>query len=119
MLTRDEFRQVKRLKCFLEEKAQHYQWLFISVMIEELTLDTLCLALREDFDGFDEYAEQLESGGLRGFLSSAQLEEIVENLRQQMSDYTNSELIAAVKYYWQNDAFIDLEVSSARPSNRN
>jgi hypothetical protein len=109
MFTRDEFRQVKRLKCFLEDKAQHYHWLFIPTMFEELTLDTLCLALRDDFDEFDEYAEQLESGGLRGFLSSAQLEDIVENLRQQKSDYTDSELIAAVKYYWQNDAFIDLE----------
>jgi hypothetical protein len=109
MFTRDKFRQLKRLKCFLEEKAQHYQWLFIPVMIEELTLDTLCLALREDFDEFDEYTEQLKSGGLHDFLSSAQLEDIVENLRQQKLDYTDSELITAVKYYWKNDAFIDLE----------
>jgi hypothetical protein len=109
MFTRDKFRQLKRLKCFLEEKAQHYQWLFIPVMIEELTLDTLCLALREDFDEFDEYAGQLKSGGLHDFLSSAQLEDIVENLRQQKLDYTDSELITAVKYYWKNDAFIDLE----------
>jgi len=110
MFTRDEFRQVKPLKYFLQEKAQYYQWLFFAEN-EEVTLDTSCLAVREDFDEFDEFAEQLEDSNIRSFLSTAQLEDIVENLRLQKADYTDEELLAAVNFYWKNDAFITLGIS--------
>ena len=107
MFTRDEFRQVKPLKSFLQEKAQYYQWLFI-VRDEEITLDTSCLTVREDFDEFDEFAEQLEDDNIHSFLSTAQLEDIVENLRLQKAEYTDEELPTAVNFYWKNDAFIAL-----------
>jgi hypothetical protein len=109
MFTRDEFRQVKQLQCFLQGKSQHYQWLYIPVMVDELTLDTLCLALDSDLEDFEEYAEQLVSNGFHEFLSSAQLEEIAGNLQLQKLNYTDAEILSAIRFYWENDAFIDLE----------
>ncbi|NJM75261.1 MAG: hypothetical protein HC852_05085 [Acaryochloridaceae cyanobacterium RU_4_10] len=108
MFTRDKFRKIKRLKCFLEEKSQHCQWLFI-LDTEELNLNSLCLALREDLNEFHEYTEQLKNNGFREFLSSARLENIVENLQKQKFDYTDSDLTLALNFYWKNNAFIDLE----------
>ena len=108
MFTRDEFRQVKPLKCFLKKKTQYYQWLFVAHN-EEITLDTPFLAVREDFDEFDAFAEQLEDNNIRSFLSTTQLEDIVENLRLQKAKYTDEELLAAISFYWKNDAFITLE----------
>jgi hypothetical protein len=109
MFTRDEFRQVKRLQCFVQEKSQHYQWLYIPVVVDELTLNTLCLALSADLEDFEEYAEQLMNNGFHEFLSSAQLEEIAGNLQLQKLNYTDAEILAAIRFYWENDAFIDLE----------
>lgn len=107
MFTRDQFRQVKRLKHFLENKALHYQWLFIPKDID-LTLDTLCLGVRDDFEGFEEFSEELEKEGMCEFLSTDQLEDIVDNLRLQKSSFTDSELLLAVEFYFKRDAFIDL-----------
>ncbi len=96
MFTRDKFRQVKRLKFFLEEKAESDQWLFIA-KDDDITLDILCLAIRKDFDEFDSYVEQLENNQFCYLLSTAQLESIVQNLRLQKSVYRDTDLLAAVK----------------------
>jgi hypothetical protein len=38
----------------------------------------------------------------------AQLEDVVENLRQQRPTFSSSDVVAAIDFYWKNDAFIDL-----------
>ncbi len=108
MFTRDEFRIIQQLRCFLNQKNLHYQHLFIPER-EELTLETLCLAVRDDFDEFDGYTEELVNGGMRDFLSTDQLEDIVDNLQLQSPTYADSDLLSAINFYIEHDAFIDLE----------
>jgi hypothetical protein len=59
----------------------------------------------EEQDELDEYPETV---GLKRFLCLSQLQDIVSNLRQQRPSFSERDLMAAINFYWSNDAFIDL-----------
>ncbi len=45
------------------------------------------------------------------FLGVYDIVDIISNLSQQNSSYTNQDLIKAIKFYYENDAFIDISNS--------
>jgi hypothetical protein len=114
------FSETKRLGLFVEhpDELPEWSWLYIANTVTEITLDTLCLPTatdssdlnEEEFKEFEAYAE---SAGLRSFLDGDQLEDIIENLRQQSVDFTQQQLATAIDFYWRHDAFIDLSTHVA------
>jgi len=89
------------------------QWLYIPLGVEQIEADTPCRACivenkelsPEEQDELDEYPETV---GLKCFLCLSQLEGIVSNLRQQRPSFSERDLMAAINFYWSNDAFIDV-----------
>ena len=57
---------------------------------------------------YDEMELWIENNGYMEFLGKDQLEDIISNLQQQVSNFSESQLIGAIEYYWKNDAFICL-----------
>lgn len=57
----------------------------------------------EQFDWFD---AAIRENGYSSFLNLDQLEDVIDNLGLQRQDYSNTDLIDAVKYYFARDAFI-------------
>ena len=51
----------------------------------------------------------LEENGFKSFLNKEEIEDVANNLGQQISPYTDAQLLKAVRYYWENDAFIEAE----------
>jgi hypothetical protein len=102
------------LKRFVESlHSLPDQWLYISAGVSEIEAQTLCRARvinaldlsPEEQDELDEYPETV---GLKCFLSLSQLADIIANLRQQRPSFTERELVAAVDFYWRNEAFFDV-----------
>jgi len=102
------------LKRFLE--TMHTlpdQWLYIPLGVKQIEAETPCRACLvegrelspEEQDELDEYPETV---GLKRFLSLSQLEDIVSNLQQQRPSFSERDLMAAINFYWSNDAFVDV-----------
>ena len=88
------------------------RWLYVSSSVNEIEAQTPCRACV--VDGMDlspeeqgELDEYPKTVGLKSFLCLSQLADIVSNLRQQRPSFTELDLMAAVNFYWRNDAFID------------
>jgi len=115
MPTLNAFLEAKPLRYFIERLAElpRWVWLYIAADESKITLDTFCHPTAtdarnmsdEEIQAFEAYAER---AGLRSFFCRDQLEEIIENLRLQRSDFTPQHLAAAIDFYWRRDAFIDL-----------
>ncbi|MDA7747330.1 hypothetical protein N8878_08390 [Psychromonas sp.] len=76
---------------------------------EPICMSSLILIIDDDEeDERDENDEPLypASKGYKSFLSVADLQSIKGNLLDQNSSYSQSELLNAVKYYHENDAFL-------------
>ena len=108
----------KPLKHFLEAiDALPDQWLYIPLGVEQIEAETPCRARLvedkelspEEQDQLDEYPETV---GLKCFLCLSQLEDIVSNLREQCPSFSERDLMAAINFYWSNDAFIDARGSA-------
>lgn len=87
-------------------------WLYLKADVTTLDLDTLCWpgiveSIEFSDDEYDEMESWLEENGFKLFLSRDQIEDIAGNLGQQLVSYTDSHFLEAVRYYWENDAFID------------
>jgi len=79
--------------------------------IGRLTLDTPCrpvLTGGRDMSPQeqDELDALIEQAGLHWFLGEHQLEEVLANVREQAGDAAPDLTLAAVRYYWENDAFL-------------
>ncbi|WP_295890652.1 hypothetical protein [uncultured Vibrio sp.] len=61
--------------------------------------------LEEERDDEDEPIYPIEKG-YKSFLSVADLQSIKSNLLEQNPGFSEGELLSAVKYYYENDAFI-------------
>ena len=88
------------------------QWLFVPANAE-IELDTPCY--QQDWDHRDLSPEEqnqiddvIRSSGLRPFFEWQQINMVVENLRMQKQDYSDSDLIRAIRHYWEHDAYIVL-----------
>jgi hypothetical protein len=89
-------------------------WLFIRDDEPKIHLGISCY--QQDWDDRalspeeqDEMEVRLDSLGYSSFLEWGQLSCIVENLAQQRPQFSEDELERAIRYYWENDAFIDLQ----------
>ena len=88
-------------------------WLVVKRGMDALRAVTLCWPIivrgvdcsPEEEDIFDRWMAESDYAS---FLCEEQLEGIVANLAQQKADYTSSDVVYAVEYYWKNDAFCDL-----------
>ena len=122
MTTPPPISDTKPLGYFIDHLAElpRWSWLYVSDDEAEITLDTPCRPVardsrdmsEEEIQEFEAYCERI---GLRSFFNRDQLRDIIENLRQQRSDFTSPELVAAINFYWRCDAFIDLSRSGAQP----
>jgi hypothetical protein len=102
------------LKRFLETMhSLPDQWLYIPLSVKQIEAETLCRAcIIEDTELSPEEQDELEvypeTVGLKCFLCLSQLDDIVSNLRQQRPSFSERDLMAAINFYWGNDAFIDV-----------
>lgn len=53
----------------------------------------------------DQFEDLIDESSFTEFLCDRQLEDIVINLSQQKPNYTDTDLMSAIGYYWENDAF--------------
>jgi hypothetical protein len=87
-------------------------WLWIPADTKYLGESTPCIAVSSldlSSEEQDQQEAKLEKSGLRCFFDNEQLEDIVVNLQQQKPTYSLAELFLAINFYWQNDAFIDID----------
>ena len=90
---------------------------FIPLSLKQIEAETPCRACvvestelsPEEQDELDVYPETV---GLKCFLCLSQLEDIVSNLREQRPSFSERDLMAAINFYWSNDAFIDARGSA-------
>lgn len=94
------------------ESWNHGSLLFIPIAAP-IAFDTPCF--QQDWhakdlspEEQDDLDDQISAKGLRYFLLWGQLSEIVENLRMQKPVFSDAELLKAIQFYWDRDAFIDL-----------
>ncbi|WP_223645495.1 hypothetical protein [Corallococcus sp. EGB] len=69
---------------------------------------TRTIVLERDFYS-DELPEFARMHGLSETLSISAAQQIVSNARLQKAKATPAEFVAAFNFYWDNDAFINLE----------
>ena len=50
---------------------------------------------------FDHISEFIVEG-----ISAGQVDDVIDNLKQQISNYTEIQLLKAINHYWANDSFI-------------
>jgi hypothetical protein len=119
MRTPVPFHESNSLKYFIENLVglSRWSWLYIKSNETNITLSTVCHPTAVDSremsdDEVDEFEAYAEQSGLRCFFSRDQLEEIIANLNQQCSNFTEHQLVAAISFYWRHDAFIDITASS-------
>jgi len=87
-------------------------WLYIKSNETSINLTTLCWpGIVESIDLSDNEYEEMEAwldeNGFKSFLGNDQIEDVASNLSQQLSSYTDAKLLDAIRYYWENDAFIE------------
>jgi hypothetical protein len=87
-------------------------WLYIKSGVMDISLSTLCWpgtieSIELSNDEYSEMESWLEENGFKSFLDKEQIEDIASNLGQQLSSYTDVQLMEAVRYYWKNDAYIE------------
>jgi hypothetical protein len=87
------------------------EWNLYAYIDSSAVISMSSLILIIDDDEEDERDENDEptyppSKGYKSFLSVADLQSIKSNLAQQKPNYINSELLEAVKFYYENDAFV-------------
>lgn len=89
------------------------QWLYVAAATRAIELATPCYCLSIDTNKLspeeqDEMDACPEAIGLKSFLCVSQLEDIAQNLRLQVPQFSDQDLVQAIDYYWRHDAFINL-----------
>jgi hypothetical protein len=112
--------EAKPLGYFVEHLAElpSWLWLYLRADAAEILLSTPCYAQASDSrelsdEEMDAFETDVETAGFRRFLNRDQIEEIMENFKQQRSAPTAHEIAAAIAYYWTHDAFIGLSGNAA------
>lgn len=89
------------------------RWLYFKKG-DEVSLNTECFL--QDWDSRDlspeeqdQLDDRIDQSEYRLFLLWSQLNDIVQNLKLQKSDYTDDDLDRAIIFYWHRDAFIDIQ----------
>ncbi|MCR9578786.1 DUF7716 domain-containing protein [Vibrio antiquarius] len=94
-------------------KIESFEWNLCAYIFYE---QSICMSsriliidddLEEERDDDDEPIYPIEKG-YKSFLSVADLQSVKSNLHEQKTDFSSSELLSAVKYYYENDAFIQI-----------
>ena len=75
---------------------------------EPWTLDTPALVLNpDDASDDEEEPEEARAAGLRYALGIQDVKGVADNARQQRKEATTGDLLRALRYYYDHDAFID------------
>ncbi|MCU8062402.1 MULTISPECIES: hypothetical protein [unclassified Shewanella] len=100
------------LKNMLDKiESLDWKWDVYIPSNKEINDSILCLVLDDDTEedrGIDDEPIYPTSIGYKSFLSVSDLQSIKSNLLQQNSEAGLNELISAAKYYYENDAFINI-----------
>ena len=106
----------QKLAEWLSDSAAYHAdgWLYINSDVASLDLTTPCWpgiveSIELSNEEYDEMESWLEENGFKSFLNKEEIEDVANNLGQQISPYTDAQLLKAVRYYWENDAFIEAE----------
>ena len=87
-------------------------WLWIPKNIEKLTLETQCTPFDDSQEIFkNEYADRendLDKSVLMFLSRKDQLEDVEQNRKEQQPEHTHIDLMQALNYYWENDAFVEI-----------
>ena len=108
------------LSYFLEhlESLPRDAWLLIPRVADDIRFDTPCrprLVSTRDLseDEANDLDNYFDTAGLKYFFLRDQLEDIVDNLRQQDPAFSEHNLLTAINYYWHHDAFVVLSAERA------
>ncbi len=90
--------------------------LYVKKVTTVLSIATSCwneLFEPSDFsnDEYENFENWLDDHGYLPLLGTEQIEDVLENLKQQDPHYTDKQAVDALNHYWVNDAFI--QVASA------
>ncbi|EHH1187243.1 hypothetical protein R7M92_20725 [Vibrio sp. Vb2880] len=105
-----------RLESDLEKvmsKIESFEWNLCTYIFceQSISMSSRILIIDDDLeeerDDDDEPIYPIEKG-YKSFLSVADLQSVKSNLHEQKTDFSSSELLSAVKYYYENDAFIQI-----------
>ncbi len=66
----------------------------------------------------DEIEEGAEEEGYGDFMDSGMLSDIAANLKNQWPNHTEADLVKAIRYHWDFDAFIDLDTEDPKREKR-
>ncbi|MBD9437633.1 hypothetical protein IB223_16170 [Pseudoxanthomonas sp. PXM03] len=120
ILTQSPLQEARPLSYFIGHlfEIPSWAWLYVAADTSEISLHTPCYAqafdAREMTDAeMDAFEDHVAGAGVKRFLNSDQLQEIVENGRQQHPAPTPQQIIDAIAYYWTHDAFIELPPNAA------
>jgi hypothetical protein len=108
--------EAKPLGDFLERlhTLPPWTWLYIAADARTVTLALPCHPRTTNSGDMsdeenDEFDASVGRAGLKCFLSPEQLEDIIENLRQQRPAYSPTDMVAAIDFYCRNDAFMEFD----------
>lgn len=68
-----------------------------------LNIDTKCILLNEDQENFNPFIAEFER-----FLSIYEINDVIENLKEQIPNPDVAMMIRAIQFYKKNDAFIKI-----------
>ena len=105
----------RTIKEWLEYKDDYPGEGQLYVKASEATISMGSLCWPQSFDpdefsddDFDTFEARINDGDYRPFLSQEQIEDVIENLKQQQPRYNENRLLQALVCYWGTDAFIRL-----------
>ncbi len=91
-------------------KIESFEWNLCAYIFceQSICMSSRILIIDDDLEEErDEPIYPIEKG-YKSFLSVADLQSVKSNLHEQKTDFSSSELLSAVKYYYENDAFIQI-----------
>lgn len=100
-------------KCIAQRGLQYWLVYQDTVENEVLQLATLLLPIVDDMrdwsnEEIDEFEDSLINNGYCYLLNMDQIEDVIDNYQMQKDNPTDEELLEAIIFYYERDAFIIL-----------
>ena len=100
-------------KCITQRGLQYWLVYQDTAENETLQLTTQLLPIVDDLrdwsnEEIDEFEDSLINNGYCYLLNMDQIEDVIDNLKQQKAQPSEQELLEAIIFYYERDAFIDI-----------
>ena len=100
-------------KCITQRGLQYWLVYQDTAENEILQLTTRLLPIVDDMrdwsnEEIDEFEDSLINNGYCYLLNMDQIEDVIDNLKQQKAQPSEQELLEAIIFYYERDAFISL-----------